>query len=250
MVYGRLSPAVDAFEVEVNRFRLEGGRGLNVTLPFKERAFRMADRVSDRARVAGAANTLLFDGTGIYADNTDGIGLVRDLTQNLGLSLEGSRILLIGAGGAARGVLMPLLEQKPQRVLVVNRTRSRAQTLCHEVLMRMKEVTGKTMQCEAGGLEGAGLEPFDLVINATSSSLGNAPPDVSPGAFGTALLAYDMMYGKDATPFLAMAKAHGALRCADGLGMLVEQAAESFYLWRGVFPPTAFVLQRLRLDMK
>lgn len=240
---------MESFEMEVNRFRLERGRGLNVTLPFKERAFHMADRASDRARVAGAANTLLFDGTGIYADNTDGVGLVRDLTQNLGLSLEGCRILLIGAGGAARGVLMPLLEQKPQRVLVVNRTVSRAQALCHDVFMRMKEVTGKTVQCEARGLDGAGQEPFDLVINATSSSLGNELPDVSPGVFGMALLAYDMMYGRDETPFLAMARAHGASQCADGLGMLVEQAAESFFLWRGVFPPTAPVLQRLRLDM-
>ncbi len=237
--------------MEVNRFRQEGGQGLNVTLPFKERAFHMADRASDRARVAGAANTLLFDKTGIYADNTDGVGLVRDLTQNLGLPLEGSRILLIGAGGAARGVLMPLLEQKPQRVLLANRTVTRAQALCHDVLTRMKEVTGKTTQCEVRELEGVGREPFDIVINATSSSLGNELPQVPPAAFGAALLVYDMMYGKEGeTSFLAMARAHGALRCADGLGMLVEQAAESFYVWRGVFPPTGLVLQRLRMEMK
>jgi shikimate dehydrogenase len=232
MTYEAILAPLDGFAESVAAFAAAGGRGANVTVPFKEDAYKLAHRLSPRAQRAGAVNTLLFD-DGILGDNTDGAGLVADLTRNLGCALAGKRILLVGAGGAARGVIEPLLDQSPAEFVIANRTVSRAQ--------------------ELAGLFGRGVvacgfdavdAPFDLVINATAASLAGALPPLSPRIFTTGTLAYDMMYGRD-TPFLAFARAHGATT-ADGLGMLVEQAAEAFYLWRGVRPDTAPVIAHLR----
>jgi shikimate dehydrogenase len=222
----------DGFADSVAAFIAAGGRGANVTVPFKEEAFRLASRLSPRAQRAGAVNTLMFD-DGILGDNTDGAGLVADLTRNLHRTLAGKRILLLGAGGAARGVIDPILAQQPAALVVANRTVARAQELAelfdHEIA--------------ACGFDAVDT-PFDVVINATAASLAGELPPLSPRIFTPDTLAYDMMYGRD-TPFLAFARKHGAAT-ADGLGMLVEQAAEAFVLWRGVRPDTAPVIAALR----
>lgn len=234
LVYtARLAP-LDGFTGVIEAFRAEGGRGANVTVPFKEQAFALATRRTPRAEAAGAVNTLAFAADGILGDNTDGAGLVRDLTANLGFDPAGKRILLMGAGGAARGVILPLLEWAPASLYIANRTAEKAEALAR--------VFG------AGQVKGGGYTdlpgPFDLVINATSASLSGDLPPLPETVFAEGALAYDMMYGKD-TPFLAFARARSA-RLADGLGMLVEQAAEAFLLWRGVRPDTAPVLALLR----
>ncbi|HSH06577.1 MAG TPA: shikimate dehydrogenase [Burkholderiales bacterium] len=231
--YGRLEPPLDGFDAAVDRFRAAGGRGANVTLPFKPAAFRYCVALSRRARAAEAVNTLVLDRPQAFGDNTDGVGLVRDLQTNLGCALEGRRVLLLGAGGAAQGVVQPLLDAGVVSLIVVNRTAARAETLA----ARFPGITG-------GGyalLEGAA---FDLVINATSSGLADERPPIPGSVFAAGALAYDMVYGRD-TPFLALARAQG-VRVSDGTGMLVEQAAESFFVWRGVRPPTASVLRTLR----
>ena len=234
--YGRLLAPTDAFVATADAFRSGGGRGLNVTLPFKLEAFRYATRLSERARAAQAVNTLKFDGQTIFGDNTDGAGLVNDLVRNLGYAPAARRILLLGAGGAARGVVGPLLEQQPARLVLANRTLDKAQRLAEE----FRGALQVTSYAELAGVE------FDLIINATSASLSGALPPLPPGVFAPGALAYDMMYGKGETPFLAFARSQGAARRADGLGMLVEQAAESFFVWRGVRPDGAPVLQLLR----
>ena len=230
----RLAP-LDGFADSVAQFIAAGGRGANVTVPFKEEAFKLANRLSPRAQRAGAVNTLVFDVEGIAGDNTDGAGLVADLTRNLNRSLAGKRILLLGAGGAARGVIEPLLEQQPAALVIANRTLSRAQELA--------ELFGHGIT--ACSFDAADA-PFDIVINATAASLAGELPPLSSRIFTPNTLAYDMMYGRD-TPFLSFARTHGAAT-ADGLGMLVEQAAEAFYVWRGVRPDTAPVIAALRQD--
>lgn len=234
LVYtARLAP-LDGFTGAIEAFRAEGGRGANVTVPFKEQAFALATRRTPRAEAAGAVNTLAFAVDSMLGDNTDGAGLVRDLTANLGFDPAGKRILLMGAGGAARGVILPLLERAPASLYIANRTAEKAEALARDF---------GTGQVKGGGytdLHG----PFDLVINATSASLAGDLPPLPETVFAEGALAYDMMYGKD-TPFLAFARARSA-RVADGLGMLVEQAAEAFLLWRGVRPDTAPVLALLR----
>lgn len=236
MEYGRLLAPLDAFAATVERFRAEGGKGANVTLPFKEEAFRLCARASDRARRAHAANTLRFDAEGTYGDNTDGVGLANDLARNLGVPLAGARILLVGAGGAARGVIPSLLDARPARLVVANRTPARAQALA-------RAFDGALEASSFAALAGA---RFDIVVNATSASLANEAPALPPGLYADGAVAYDMVYGKGDTPFLAAARRDGAARCADGLGMLVEQAAEAFFLWRGVRPQTAPVIALLR----
>jgi shikimate dehydrogenase len=231
----RLAP-LDGFAEAVQAFRAEGGRGANVTVPFKEQAFALATRLSERSRVAGAVNTLLFEPDGLFGDNTDGAGLVRDLTANLGLDLAGRRILLMGAGGAARGVILPLLEQGPAQLFIANRTADKAVALAAAFGAGRPNLAGGGYETLAGG--------FDVVINATAASLAGDLPPLAETVFAPGALAYDMMYGRD-TPFLAFARARGA-RTADGLGMLVEQAAEAFLLWRGVRPDTGPVLRLLR----
>jgi shikimate dehydrogenase len=233
MTYEAILAPLDGFADSVAQFIAAGGRGANVTVPFKEEAFKLANRLSPRAQRAGAVNTLVFDADGILGDNTDGAGLVADLTRNLHCALAGKRILLLGAGGAARGVIEPLLEQQPAALVIANRTASRAQELA--------ELFGRGVT--ACGFDEANT-PFDVVINATAASLAGELPPLSPGIFTTDTLAYDMMYGRD-TPFLSFAHTHGAAT-ADGLGMLVEQAAEAFWLWRGVRPDTAPVIASLR----
>ncbi len=235
MSYERLLAPLDGFAQTVARFRADGGKGANVTVPFKEEAFRLADRLSERARSAGAVNTLRYDEQGLFGDNTDGAGLVADLGNNLQLELAGRRILLLGAGGAARGVLQPLLEQQPKDLVIANRTLEKAQLLA--------AISPRLQACGFGELSG---RQFDIVINATSASLSGEVPPLPDGLFAPGALAYDMMYGKGETAFLAWARVHGAARTADGLGMLVEQAAEAFFLWRGVRPDTAPVLAMLR----
>jgi shikimate dehydrogenase len=232
--YERLEAPLDGFERQVDEFRGRGGRGANVTLPFKERAFRYCrDDVTERARAVGVVNTLSFEESAARGDNTDGVGLLRDLTVNLGRRIAGQRVLLMGAGGAARGVLPPLLEAGPLRLVIVNRTAERA-----------RELARRHGASAGGGYDEFRGESFDLLINATSAGLAGEAPPLADAAFAPGALAYDMVYGRD-TPFLVLARAAGAA-AHDGSGMLVEQAAESFFVWRGVRPDTAPVLAALR----
>lgn len=235
--YQAMLAPLDAFAGSVRSFIAAGGRGANVTVPFKEDAFQLATRLSARAQLAGAVNTLLFDAADVLGDNTDGAGLLRDLSVNLAFQLAGKRILLLGAGGAARGVVAPLLEAQPAALVIANRSVARAQELVGRFA-----AAGSLRACGYPQLAG----PFDLVINATSASLAGALPPLPAGVFSRASLAYDMMYGDSDTPFLAFAREQGAARLADGVGMLVEQAAEAFHLWRGVRPDSAPVIASLR----
>ena len=227
----------DGFAATVHAFSADGGCGLNVTVPFKEQAFRMATQCSPRAQAAGAVNTLRFKDKEIFGDNTDGAGLVRDIESNLGFSVAGRRVLLLGAGGAARGCILPLLGRTPMRLVIANRSVDKAFHLAATFSGQPLKPTG------CGFVELAG-QSFDLVINATSTGLGDATLPLPSALFAAGCLAYEMLYGKD-TPFLTQARDAGT-RTADGLGMLVEQAAESFLLWRGVRPETASVLALLR----
>jgi shikimate dehydrogenase len=229
--YSRLEAPLDAFGETVERWRAEGGKGLNVTLPFKREAYRLCAQVSERARVAQAVNTMRFHDS--FGDNTDGVGLIRDLNSNLGVNLKGKDVLLLGAGGAAQGVVGALREAGVARLVIANRTVSRAQAL-----------TERFPGTLASGYDALAGERFEVVINATSASLGGEAPPVPAEVLKNATLAYDMVYGRD-TPFLAAARRAGARAC-DGLGMLVEQAAESFFIWRGVRPATRPVLEKLR----
>ena len=241
MSYEALLAPLDGFAAVVDGFVAGGGRGMNVTVPFKLEACRLATSLSPRAQAAGAANTLVFSAAGTYGDNTDGIGLVADLQRNLGLVLAGRRILLLGAGGAARGVLLPLLQQQPASLTLANRTAAKAHALAAHFAAA---AAGAAL--DAGGFADLAGRHFDLVINATAASLVDAVPLLPDGVYAPASLAYDMVYGKGLTPFLRAAQAQGAARLGDGLGMLVEQAAEAFCLWRGVRPQTAPVLAALR----
>lgn len=232
MRYEARQAPLDGFAAAVRAFIAAGGRGANVTVPFKEEAFRLATELTPRARAAGAVNTLSFDGEAIRGDNTDGAGLVRDLKANLGCDPAGKRILLIGAGGAARGVVLPLLDERPATLCVANRTAAKATQLA------------AAFGVEGGGFEALAGRAFDLVINATSAGLSDAALPLPAGVFAPQALAYEMLYGRE-TPFMAQARAVGC-SVADGLGMLVEQAAEAFFVWRGVRPETAPVLAALR----
>jgi shikimate dehydrogenase len=231
--YGRLEAPLDGFEDAVHAFMRSGGRGLNVTLPFKVEAFRLAGTSSARAASAQAVNTLKFDpDSGIHGDNTDGAGLVRDIEGNLGFALKGRRVLLAGAGGAAQGVVLPLLEAGVASLVIANRTVERARALA-----------ARNPGVQGCGFDELGTERFDLVVNATSAGLTNSATGIPDGSFAVGGLAYEMVYGRD-TPFLAQARRLGVRGCG-GLGMLVEQAAESFFIWRGVRPQTAGVLRAL-----
>ena len=233
----RLAP-LNGFAATVEQFWREGGRGLNVTVPFKAEAWRLRVRLTLHAQAAGAVNTLARTVDGVLGYNTDGLGLIRDLEDNLGVALAGCRVLIVGAGGAAAGICLPLLEARPERVVIANRTPARAEALAERYM-----ASGPVAAARAETLKGAA---FDLVINATAASLQGELPALPAGVFAPGALAYDLMYGAKAVPFLDHARRLGAARSADGLGMLVEQAAESFYLWRGVRPPTRPVLEWLR----
>jgi len=240
MSYIAVSAAEDAFENTVELFRAEGGRGMNVTLPFKHRAYAFAEERSARAEHANAANTLVFRRDAVFADNTDGYGLVRDLVVNLACGLRGRRILLLGAGGASYGVCGPLLDEAPAALVVANRTLDKAVGLREH----FSKLHGHGAIVSASSYEGLAGCSFDVVINATSAGLTGDMPPLPDALFAAGAMAYDMVYGRT-TPFLAFAQSHGA-RTADGLGMLVEQAAESFYIWRGIRPETAPVIAVLR----
>jgi len=242
--YERLLAPLDGFRVTVEGFRASGGSGANVTVPFKLEAFDLADEVSQRAKDAQAANFLSFDSGRIRADNTDGAGLTRDIAGNLGFGIAGRRLLLMGAGGAARGALQPLLAQQPAILTIANRTPEKALQLAEA--FRYHPAAASSVLSALRYEELAGHR-FDLVINATSSSLQGELPPLPAGVFAGGSLAYDMMYDRRLTPFLVFAQFQGAAQLADGLGMLVEQAAESFFLWRGVRPETAPVIARLRI---
>ncbi|MCL2830026.1 MAG: shikimate dehydrogenase [Betaproteobacteria bacterium] len=236
------------FAYSVSAFSSSGGRGANVTVPFKEVARALCTEMSEAAVAAGAVNTLSFIPPGtIRGDNTDGIGLVRDLTQNLKCDLSGLRILLIGAGGAARGAILPLLQQKPARLHIANRTAPKALFLREEFAALAPEPAALT----AGPLRGLGQKTgnFDIVINATSAELNDEALELPEGIYAPESLAYDMIYGAEETAFLVQARAQGAARCCDGLGMLVEQAGEAFTIWRGVRPDTAPVLALLKTEI-
>jgi shikimate dehydrogenase len=236
--YEKLLAPLDGFAGAVRRFQAAGGRGANVTLPFKLEALALCDESHVRAQRAGAVNTLTFAADGrILGDNTDGAGLLRDLTVNLGLSLGGLRILLLGAGGAVRGVLQPLLECSPAQLCIANRTATKALALAEEF--------GGT-PVEGGGYADLEGRQFDLIINGTSSGLADTVPPLPEDVLMPGGICYDMLYGDAPTPFLHWAMAHGAGVTADGLGMLVEQAAESFLIWRGLRPETLPVLKQLR----
>ena len=239
--YQAVLVAVDSFEQWVQQFFDDGGHGLNVTLPFKTRAFAMADSASPRAQAAGAANFLMRDEAGsIIADNTDGRGLVTDMTVNARWSLRDARILLLGAGGAVRGVIPALLAEAPECIFLANRTPERAQQLAQQWTSDAMPVTG-------GGFQAVPTAPWDLIINGTSTGLSNEMPALSGSmAFAPQCCAYDMAYGRAPTPFTAWASAQGVGDVLDGLGMLVEQAAESFFLWRGEYPETTPVVSSLR----
>lgn len=227
---------LDAFAATVRDLIAKGYKGVNVTVPFKFEAYELANECSERALSAGAANTLIFVGHHIKADNTDGAGLVRDLEHNLNFPLSGKRVLLLGAGGAAEGVLQPILCANPELIVIANRSADKA------VAMAAKAAKDNVRGCAFSDLAG---QQFDLLINATSAGLSDNALPIPDSVFAEGCLAYDMMYGRE-TPFMAQARANGAC-VADGLGMLVEQAAEAFYLWRGIRPQTQPVMDMLRV---
>ena len=232
--------AIDSFEAWVGHFFERGGFGLNVTLPFKSRAFTLADQVSSRAKMAGAANFLRRAADGqVIADNTGGKGLVTDITGGAGWSLKDARILIVGAGGAVKGVIPALLEAGPAEIFIVNRTPERAASLASDWASRDARVRG-------GGLDAANSGPWNLVINGTSTGLAGEMPALPETMSLTDAYGYDMAYGAGPTPFMRWAEARGAEAVRDGLGMLVEQAAESFYLWLGHYPDTTSLIDTLR----
>jgi shikimate dehydrogenase len=238
LTYSAIDVAPEQLASRVGEFFAAGGRGLNVTVPHKETVLALSASLSARAQIAGAANTLMQDPAGrLIADNTDGVGLVRDLTHNLRVTVSGQRVLLLGAGGAARGILAPLLELKPREFVIANRSVERARSLAHAF-------------AALGPVRGAGFAEldgwcFDLIINATAASLQSELPPLPPGMLCATTICYDLVYADSATRFTRWAHEHGAAQAHMGLGMLVEQAAESFYLWRGVRPDTAPVLAAL-----
>jgi shikimate dehydrogenase len=233
MDYATLRAPLDGFAATVRQFVADGGRGANVTVPFKEEAFSLADTLTPRAQAAHAVNTLSFVDGRIAGDNTDGAGLVRDLIVNQGVSLTGKRVLILGAGGAARGAVMPLLDESPATIVIANRDVAKAERLAEDF-----------PSIQVSSYSDLGGRSFDLVVNATSAGLSGSALPLPAGVFASASLAYEMLYGRE-TPFMAQARNAGAA-VADGLGMLVEQAAEAFFVWRGVRPETAPVLAALR----
>jgi shikimate dehydrogenase len=237
LAYEKLEAPLDGFEEFALGLRDNGYLGLNVTVPFKLDAGKLADTLSARARLAGAVNTLKFDGDDILGDNTDGIGFVRDIRERLEFKIAGAAILVLGAGGGVRGLVASLLEERPKWIAVANRTHGRAQELADE------------FGVEAIRFDEVPAEHFDLIVNGTSSSLNHDAPAIDPDTFDDCVLAYDLVYAAAATPFMALAKKGGARRISDGLGMLIEQAAESFLLWRGVRPETAPVYRELRRQL-
>lgn len=239
--YTAIEAPIDGFAATLQQFFERGGKGANVTVPFKEQAWQLADHRAARAAKAGAANTLYHDENGLLvADNTDGQGLVRDLTENHAVILRGTRILVLGAGGAVRGVLGPILAQQPASLTIANRTVQKA-----EVLAELFSSDAGSTELKVCGFDRPS-QPFDIIINGTSASLRGDLPPLSTNVIGASTLVYDMMYSSQTTRFNQWALELGAGKAVDGLGMLVEQAAESFRIWRGVTPETAPIIEELR----
>jgi shikimate dehydrogenase len=242
MIYDAIDVAPEELAPRLRDFFASGGRGLNVTVPHKQAVIASCDSLTARARIAGAANTIVRDAAGqLSADNTDGAGLVRDLTHNLRVAVGAQRVLLLGAGGAARGLLAPLLELKPRELVIANRNVERALALA-SAFGQLGAVRG-TGFAQLDGIH------FDLIVNATAASLQAEVPPLPPSVLGATTICYDLAYGSNHTRFTQWALEHGAARAYMGLGMLVEQAAESFYLWRGVWPDTAPVLSALAVNI-
>ena len=242
MTYGAIDASADGFAAAVQAFGAAGGRGLNVTMPFKINASELATDRLERARMAGASNVLKFDADRVLADNFDGLGLVTDIERNHGVALAGKRVLLLGAGGAARGVLHPLLERRPGEIAVVNRSVDKALELAARFA-----AAGTVSGCGYGDLA---HQAFDVVINATAASMTGEAPPLPASVFRADALAYELAYGKGLTPFLALARDAGARRVTDGIGMLVEQAALAFQWWRGMLPATRSVIERLTVPLQ
>jgi len=240
-IEGPLEPE-GAFVETVRAFGAAGGKGMNVTAPFKLKAFALADARSERASLAGAANALKFEDGRIIAENFDGVGLLRDIEVNLSVPLEGKRVLMLGAGGAARGALLPFLAARPAELVIANRSLAKAHALIAD-----GNASDSVRACAYGDL--ARMGRFDLVVNATSASLTGDLPPVPPNVFSPTGTAYELAYGKGLTPFLRLARNAGVRGIADGVGMLVEQAAEAFAWWRGVRPQTRAVIDRLVLPL-
>jgi shikimate dehydrogenase len=239
--YTRMEGQIGQFAATVDAFRASGGSGMNVTAPFKLDAFAYATDLSERARLAGAVNAMKFDGDRAYAENFDGAGLVRDVTHNLKFALQGKRVLVLGAGGAVRGALLPFLEQKPVRLVIANRTVEKAQSLAKDMAQY-----GDIGACSYWQLVD---QKFDIVLNGTSASLRGELPPVPATVFGDRCLAYELAYGKGLTPFLRLAQSAGVRNLSDGVGMLAEQAAEAFFWWQGVRPDTRAVIEHLTVPL-
>ncbi len=245
MDYIKLLAPLDGFAAEVDAFRAAGGKGMNVTAPFKLDAFAYATDLAPSAQMAGAVNAMKFEGALVYAENFDGVGLVRDVVHNLGCPLQGKRVLVLGAGGATRGALLPMLAEQPSQLVVVNRTVAKAQ-----------ELASLAQQHQLGAVPVVGLgyeqlqgHQFDVVFNATSASLTAQLPPLPASVFAPGALAYELAYGKGLTPFLKLAQQAGVTHLADGVGMLAEQAAEAFAWWRGVRPDTTDVIRQLTVPL-
>ncbi len=240
MQYELLQVTPEKLEIAVRQFQRTGGKGLNVTVPHKSEITRLVDHLSERASTAGAVNTLTFKEDEILGDNTDGFGLMRDLVANLGLTLEGSNILVLGAGGATRGIIGPLLDMQPASVRIANRTLGKAQALADHFSR-----SGPVTACRFNVVPVS--DQYDLIINATSAGLHGESPPYPSAAVSESTVCYDLSYGLNATPFSAWAIEHGAAQAVMGWGMLVEQAAESFRIWRGIRPNTAEVLKHMKI---
>ena len=245
LAYTKLLAPLGEFAATVDAFRAAGGRGMNVTAPFKLDAFAYATDLAPSAQLAGAVNAMKFEGDKVFAENFDGVGLVRDVVHNLGCPLQGRKVLVMGAGGATRGALLPILSQGPAELVIVNRTVSKAQELA-AIAQKQKTAGVPVSGIGYDELQGAA---FDVVFNATSASLTAQVPPLSASAFAPGALAYELAYGKGLTPFLTLAQQAGVTRLADGVGMLAEQAAEAFLWWRGVRPDTRAVIDTLTVPL-
>ena len=239
--YTAIEGMLDGFQSTVEAFIRAGGKGMNVTIPFKLQAFDIATDRMESARLAGAVNALKFEGGRIFAQNFDGLGLVNDIQRNLGVSLAGKRVLICGAGGATRGAILPIAAQKPALLAVANRSADKAHGLKADFAVHVNLQTGGY-----GDLSG---ESFDVVLNATSTGLSQDELPLPAGVYRPGALAYDLVYGKGLTPFLKQAQTRGVNHIADGVGMLVEQAAEAFDWWRGVRPDTTPVIRRFTVPL-
>lgn len=242
MDYTAVESPLDGFKSTVEAFIASGGLGMNVTLPFKLQAFELATDAMESARLAGAANALKFEGGRIWAQNFDGVGLVNDIQRNLGMALAGKRVLICGAGGATRGAILPIAAQKPALIAIANRSADKAHGLKHDFSAHAA--------LQSGAYEDLTGETFDVVLNATSTGLSQTELPLPKGVFAPGALAYELVYGKGLTPFLKQAQAAGVTALADGVGMLVEQAAEAFEWWRGVRPDTQSVIVRLTVPLE